>query len=178
MIAYHKIMQRLKARGMLVDLQIIDNEVSAEYKRIITLEWRVKYQLVPAHIHRRNAAQRANRTSKSHFLAILAGVAADFPQYLWDLLLPQAELTLNLLRQGNVNPKISAWEYFQGAAFQYDATPLGPLGCPVMIHKKTSTRHLWDFCSKEGWSVALEHYRCNCVVSKDTKVEAISDKVE
>ena len=107
-------------------------------------------------------------------------MAADFPQYLWDLLLPQAELTLNLLRQANVNPKISAWEYFQGAAFQYDATPLGPFGCPVMIHKKTSTQHSWDFQGKEGWSVGvvLEHYRCDRVVAKDTKAEAISDTVE
>ena len=63
-------MQRLKTRGMLVDLQIMDNEASAEYKRIITLEWGVKYQLVPAHIHRRNAAERAIRTFKAHFLAI------------------------------------------------------------------------------------------------------------
>ena len=134
----------------------------------------------PAHIHRRNAAERAIRTFNAYFLAILAGVAADFPQYLWDLLLPQAELTLNLLRQANVNLKISAWEYFQGAVFQYDATPLGPLGCPVMIHKKTSTRHSWDFRRKDGWSVGVahEHYRCNRFVAKDTKAEAISDTVE
>ena len=51
MLAYHNIMQRLKAHGMLVDLQIMDNAASAEYKRIITLEYGVKYQLVPAHIH-------------------------------------------------------------------------------------------------------------------------------
>ena len=38
MLAYNDIMQRLKTRGMLVDLQIMDNEASAEYKRIITLE--------------------------------------------------------------------------------------------------------------------------------------------
>ena len=38
MLAYNDIMQRLKARGMLVNLQIMDNKASAEYKRIITLE--------------------------------------------------------------------------------------------------------------------------------------------
>ena len=93
MLAYHDIMQPLKARGMLVDLQIMDNEASAEYKRIITLEYGVKYQLVLTHIHRRNAAKRTIRTFKAHFLAIMTGVAADFPQYLWDLLLPQTKLT-------------------------------------------------------------------------------------
>jgi hypothetical protein len=63
-------------------------------------------------MHRRNRAERAIRTFKDHLLAILAGVNAAFPPYLWDLLLPQAELTLNLLRQATLNPRISAWEFF------------------------------------------------------------------
>jgi hypothetical protein len=65
-------------------------------------------------MHRRNRAERAIRTFKNHFLAILAGVDKSFPPYLWDLLLPQAELTLNLLRQSAINPKILAWEFFNG----------------------------------------------------------------
>jgi hypothetical protein len=51
---------------------------------------------------------------KNHFLSILTGVDAAFPPYLWGLLLPQAKLTINLLRQATINPKISAWEYFNG----------------------------------------------------------------
>ena len=49
-----------------------------------------------------------------------------------------------------------------------------------MIHKKSSTRHSWDFCGKEEWSVKVtfEHYRCNRVIAKDTKAKAISDTVE
>jgi hypothetical protein len=49
---------------------------------------------------------------KDHFMAILAGINATFPPYLLDLLLPQAELTLNLLRQATLNPWISVWEFF------------------------------------------------------------------
>ena len=60
----------------------MDNKASAEYKCIITTEWNVKYQLVPAHIHCCNAAERAIRTFKAHFLAIFAGVLADLPKYL------------------------------------------------------------------------------------------------
>ena len=67
---------------------------------------------MPPDLHRRNAAERAIRTFKAHFLAILAGVAIDFPRHLWDLLLPQTELTLNLLRQSTANPQISACEAF------------------------------------------------------------------
>ncbi len=90
-------------------------------------------------MHRRNQAERAIRTFKNHFLSILVGVDAAFPPYLWDLLLPQAELTLNLLGQTIFNPWISAWEFFQGP-FDFNKMPLGPVGCRVLIHAKPSTR--------------------------------------
>jgi len=106
--AYNLIMTRLAARGLSVDLQILDNEASSAYKDAITFKWNATFQLVPLDMHHRNRVERAIRTFKDHFLAILAGVDAAFPSYLWDLLLPQAELTLNLLRQATLNPRISA----------------------------------------------------------------------
>ena len=60
-------------------------------------------------MHRRNIAERMIQTFKAHFLSILAGVSATFPPFLWDKLLPQTELTLNLLRQSNIAPAMSAW---------------------------------------------------------------------
>ena len=89
---YNIIMQRLKDRNLLVDLLILDNECSKENKATVKEKWGVTYQLVPPDLHRRNAAERVIRTFKAHFLAILAGVAIDFPPHLWDLLLPQTEL--------------------------------------------------------------------------------------
>ena len=177
--AYNAIMTRLAARGLVVDLQILDNEASAAYKHAITVTWKCKFQLVPPDMHRRNRAERAIRTFKDHFLAILAGVDATFPPYLWDLLLPQAELTLNLLRQSVLNPRISAWEYFQGP-FDFNKTPLGPVGCRVLIHAKPATRRSWDFRAKEGFYIgpALDSYRCFKLVKSDTKSQVISDTVE
>ena len=137
--AYNIIMQRLKDKYLLVDLQVLDNECSKEYKKLMREKWRVTYQLIPPGMHRRNAAEKAIRTFKAHFLAILAGVADHFPCHLWDLLLSQAELTLNLLRQTSKNPKISAWEHFNGA-FNYNAMPLGPLGISVIAHIKPGKR--------------------------------------
>jgi hypothetical protein len=145
--AYNSIMTRLAARGLSVDLQILDNEASSAYKEAITFKWNATFQLVPPDMHRRNRAERAIRTFKDHFLAILSGVDAAFPPYLWDLLLPQAKLTLNLLRQSTLNPRISAWEFFQGP-FDFNKTPLGPVGCRVLIHAKPATRHSWDFRAK------------------------------
>ena len=179
LIAYNTIMQQLKDRRLLVDLQILDNESSKAYKHTITSDWGIKFQLVPPHIHRRNAAERAIRTFKAHFLSILAGIAHDYPKHCWDLLLPQTVITLNLLRQSKANPTMSAYECMHGP-FDYNATPLGPLGCPVFIHKKTSQRHTWDFRGREGWSIgaAMDSYRCDKVIPRDTMAVTISDTVE
>jgi len=130
-------------------------------------------------MHRRNRAEQAIRTFKNHFLAILAGVVKSFPPYLWDLLLPQAELMLNLLCQSTINPKISAWEFFNGP-FNFNKTPLGPVGCCVLIHAKPATRQSWDFRAKEGFYIgpALDSYRCFKLVKMDTKSSVISGMVE
>ena len=45
--AYDEIMQRLTDRGMIMDLQILDNKASAANKHIITIKWGVAFQLVP-----------------------------------------------------------------------------------------------------------------------------------
>jgi hypothetical protein len=114
---------------------------------------------------------------KNHFLSILTGV--DAAPYLWDLLLPQAELTINLLCQATANPKISAWEYFNGP-FDFNKTPLAPMGCRVLIHAKPSVRQSWDYRAKQGFYVgpALNHYRCYELVKSDTKQKVISDTVQ
>jgi hypothetical protein len=150
--AYNAIMTRLAARGLSFDLQILDNEASTTYKEAITFKCNTKFQLVPPDMHRRNQAECAICTFKDHFLAILAGVDSAFPLYLWDLLLPQAELTLNLLWQTTLNPRISAWDFFLGP-FDFNMTPLGPVSCCVLIHLKPATRQSWGFWAKPGFYI-------------------------
>ena len=135
--------------------------------------------MCPPDNHRRNAAERAIRTFKAHFIDILAVISTDFHRNLWDLLLPQTEMTLNLLRQSNTNPDISAWEAFNGV-FSYNHTPLVPLGCHVLIHKKTGNRNSWDYRGKEGWGcgVADMHYICQNVIANDTRATQVPDTVE
>ena len=154
-------MQKLADRGHHVDIQILDNEVSAEFKNTIKNDWGATYQLVPPNVHRQNIAERVIRTFKAHFLAILAGVDPDFPKYMWDNMLVQTELTINLLRQETLNPIMSAWEYYNGA-FDYSATPLGPIGCKIMIHNTSNKRKSWYQRGQERFSAGpdLQHYRC------------------
>ena len=174
---YNAIMTKLATSGQVVNLHILDNEASAAYRAAITANG-CTYQLVPPHVHRRNAAERAIRTFKEHFLAILAGVDPSFPASRWDLLLPQAELTLNLLRPCRYNPTVSAWEGLNGY-FKFDATPMGPPGSRIIIHAKPELRKSWDYRGQDGYFVgpALNHYRCYTVLKKDSQAVIISDTV-
>ena len=131
LLEYDKIMRRLLNNKLTVDMQILDNEASAEYKRDITERWNANYQLIPPNTHLSNAAERAIPTFKTQFISIIAGVALHPPIILWELLLPQTELTLNLLRQATFEPSRSACSYFH-RPFNYDATPIGPLGCDII----------------------------------------------
>ena len=67
--------------------------------------------MVPPGCHRRNKEELAIRNFKAHFLSVLAGTAHDFPPSLWDRLLLQAEITVNLLRQSNTTPNVSAYAH-------------------------------------------------------------------
>jgi hypothetical protein len=130
-------------------------------------------------MHCRNRPEPAICTFKDHFLAILAGVDSAFLPYLWDLFLPQAKLTLNLLRQATLNPRIIVWEFFQWP-FNFNKMPLGKVGCGVLIHAKLTTWQSWDFRAKPGFYIgpALDSYCCFKLVKSDTKSQVILDTVE
>jgi hypothetical protein len=69
--AYDTVHQELTVKGFKPKLQTLDNEASAALKNFFTIN-DVDYQLVPPHCHRRNAAVRATRTFKEHFVAGLS----------------------------------------------------------------------------------------------------------
>ena len=106
---------------------------------------------------------------------MLSGVDPDFPNFMWDNLLAQKELTLNILFQSTLDPRILAWEYFNGA-FEYSATPLGPIGCKIIIHTKSNNHKSWDRRGREVFSVgpALHHYRCIQEIDGKTKALLIT----
>jgi hypothetical protein len=74
---------------------LLDNEALAIFKAEIKKN--CKYQLVPPDNHRMNLAECAIQTFKNNFKVVIAGVDKTFPMQLWDRLLPQMVLTLNLL---------------------------------------------------------------------------------
>jgi hypothetical protein len=139
----------------------------------------VEYQLVPPHCHRRNAAERAIRTFKEHFLAGLATVDPTFPMHLWYRLLPQAEITLNLLRTSRLHPQLSAAAHFHGLV-DYNRRDFAPPGCKIIAHEKPGKRRTWAPHGQHGYSLGPEmhHYRCQNIYISTTASERIVDTLE
>ena len=79
--AYNSIRGRFKYLRHTVDLKILYNEFSTEYKWVITEDWVSRYQLVPPDMYLHNEAECAICTFKAHFLATLAGICAQFPRF-------------------------------------------------------------------------------------------------
>ena len=175
--AWERIRKRLTKNGHSFSHFVLDNEISEDLKAAFT-KYEITFQCVPPHIHRRNAAERAIGTFKNHFLAGLASCHSKFPISEWDRLLPQAEITLNLLRQCRINPAISAYTYLYGQ-YNFNAHPMAPPGTLTLVHKKVEERSSWDFHCKTGWYVApaLQHYRCVQVYLPHTHSVVIADTV-
>ena len=73
------------------------------YKDMKTIfkETQVEYQLVPPHIHKRNVAERAIHIYKNHIITGLYTCDPKFRSREWDRILPQFNMTINLLRSSN-----------------------------------------------------------------------------
>jgi hypothetical protein len=98
---------------------------------------------------------------------------------LWDRLLPQAEITLNLLQSSRTSTKQSAYEAINGP-FDFNKTPLAPLGIKVVVHEKPSQRNSRDPHGVIGWYLgpANEHYRCYRTYVNKSHAERITDTIE
>jgi hypothetical protein len=105
--AFQVLEQELVVRGLKPKLMKLDNEASKLIKTYLHQQ-NITFQLVPPNSHRRNSARRAIRSFKDQLIAGLCSTDKSFPMHLWDILLPQAVITLNMLRTSRINPKLSA----------------------------------------------------------------------
>ena len=127
-----------KKSGFTAKLLKLDNEVS---KRLIKRieEDGLEYQLVSPGDHRLNPCEQAIQDFKCHFISMLAGADPDFPKDRWNLLLDHAEITLNLSRESNVNPKVNAYTLINGT-YDYNTNPLSPAACKAIVHDRSDER--------------------------------------
>jgi hypothetical protein len=139
----------------------------------------IAYQLVTPHCHRHNAAERAIRTFKEHFVAGLSSVDHSFPMHLWDRLLSQAEMTLSLMRTSCLHPQLSAAAHYHGLV-DCNNTDFAPPGCKIIVHERRGKRRTWAHHGQHGYSLgpAMHHYRCQNVNISTTASKHIVDTLE
>jgi hypothetical protein len=134
--AFQFMEQELVARGLKPKLMKLDNEASKLLKDYLYQQY-ITFQLVPPYSHRLNAAERAIRSFKDHLIAGLCSTDKSFPMHLWDRILPQAAITLNMLRTSRINPKFSAATHLFGQ-YDFNRAPMAPReqGLLLMKHQE------------------------------------------
>ena len=98
----------LKRRGINPGFYFMDNEASAALNMTMT-SMNITYQLVPPSNHKANNAERAIQNFKNPFISGLCSIDKDFQLKLWDIILQQETIILNLIRQSRTICHLSAY---------------------------------------------------------------------
>jgi hypothetical protein len=99
--------------------------------------------------------------------------------HLWDRILPQAVITLNMLRTSRINPRLSAATHIFGQ-HDYNRAPMAPPGTRIIAHETPTRRQTWAPHGQDGWytGTALENYRCYSVYITKTRSSRIVETVD
>jgi hypothetical protein len=168
--------QTLTSRGLKPKLMTLDNEASKLLKDYLH-DQDINFQLIPPYCHQKNAAECAIGSFKDHLIAGLCSTDKAFAMHMWDRLLPQAILTLNMLRTSRI--KIYAATRLDGQ-YEYNRAPMAPPCIRIIAHETPNRRQTWAPHGKDGWYIgpALEHYRCYRVYTNRTRSERLVETVE
>mgnify|MGYP003330606412 CR=1 FL=1 len=145
--AWMELNNMFKKAGVALEMFVLDNEMSEDLINAFDQE-HIMYQFATPYKHCKHA-EVAIQTYKSHLKSGLAGVDPKFPLSEWDRLIPQTNITLNLLRSSRINPKLSAYAYIHGF-FNFQATPMAPPGTKVLVHMHSEKRGTWDLNGEPG----------------------------
>ena len=151
----------LKRQGINPGFYFMDNESSTALNLTMTTI-NTNYQLFPLSNHRAKNTEREIQTFKNRFIAGLCSVDKYFHLHLWDRLLQQATISLNLIRQSRTLPHIPTYAHIRGE-FDFKRTPLAPHGTRVVINNRQNdctscSPHREDDCYI---GPETEHYRCH-----------------
>jgi hypothetical protein len=122
--AFQVMEHELVARGLKPKLMKLDNEASKMLKTYLHQQ-DITFQFVPPYSHRRNSAEIAITSFEDHLIAGLCSTDKSFPIHLWDRVLPQAVMTLSMLRTSRINPKLSAATHIFGQ-YDFNRAPMAP----------------------------------------------------
>ena len=113
----------------------------------------INYQLVNSGKYRAKNVDRSIQTFKNHFIAGLRRVYMDFHLQLWERMIQQETISINLLRKSRLHPQLSFYAHFLGG-FNYNCTQIFP-----------QVKKWWSI---KGQGIAIsEHHVLNLVSTLD-----------
>ncbi len=174
--AYSSTHMFFRKHGHHVRVQILDNETSPVLLSYFKSQ-NILYQLVPPAQKRTNTAERAIQTFQRHFLSLLAITHPSFPINHWPVLLPQAELTINLMRAYSDLHSISAYNGIYRQPYDFLSHPIAPCGTLIILHN--TRREAWDNFDLIGFYLgpSLAHYRSYHCLVFDTDSYRVSNNI-
>ena len=113
----------------------------------------------PNIIHQWNAAERATYMFKHHFITCICGTDSGFNMKLWDKLLPQTLITLNLLRISRINPYIITYVHLYDTIYFNQISNASPY-TNIVIHEHSDQRPTWSRHTISGFYLGptIYHY--------------------
>jgi hypothetical protein len=139
--AYEKIINRMRLAGLGLKKLTLDNKALEAFKQCIQ-EQQMQYKLPPSGNHGCNQAECVIQTFKAHFISILAGIKDKFPLSPWCHLLKPTKLTLSLLHQLKVTPKISTYAHIHGPHENMKKTICTSWLCKTSPHQTRGPLHM------------------------------------
>jgi hypothetical protein len=151
--AFVRTYQFFKDLGHQIQFQVLDNECPASLLRFFQQQ-HVTVQRVPLNQKRTNKAERAIQTFRRHFLLVLVGTHSNFHINQWHHLLPQTEVTLNMLQDMDV----SAYHGLHRKPYDFISRPMAP--CSTLLVAHDPVRKKRDNYGRMGFYLgpALTHY--------------------
>ena len=156
--AFLTLFSKINLKGYKISIIYLDNEIFKDHLNLLE-EVGLKVQLVPPYEHWQNLAEQAIQIYKNYFVASLSGADPSFLFILWDSLILQANIMINLLRSLQINPKLLAYAQIFGQ-FDYNATPLAPPGYKCIVHDKPTAYKTWAVYKTKAYytSPVMKHY--------------------
>ena len=112
----------------------------------------IEYQLISQSNNRANKEERANHTIINHFMVRLFRVDTDFCLQMCDRLLQHTTISLNLLRQSIIIPRLLSYpNIFE--EFDYNRTHLAPPWKRIVIYNRPKSIDSWAPHGEDGWNI-------------------------
>ena len=157
---FESIYDELEEKGHKPTLHVLVNKCSRPVKKLLRKK-DTTIHIVEARNHAVNVAEPAVKLAKCHTITHLATIGPNYPIQLWCKFIAQIEITLNILQTWRVDPRKSAYGALNGRKFDWNRTPLTPVGSRALSFLPSTARNTFQSHAIDTWCVgtSMEHYR-------------------